>query len=143
MHGGIEPCPCYSPSPCPVSPRRRRPRPSACRTTWSPIDAVGTASRCLMSLMQAPLAADILYERKATQIGLDEGSEEGVLVVIESDYPIIFSSPLTESLSFCLLSCFSSVSCFCLIVFSLLFSVLPVEVRVHRLPVRGSPAALG
>lgn len=61
--------------------------------------------------MLAQLVADILEERKATQIGLDEGSGEGVVViVIESDYPIIFSSPLTESLSLCLSSCFSSVS---------------------------------
>lgn len=47
---------------------------------------------------------------------MDEGSEEAVVVVvIESDYPIIFSSPLTEWLPLCLSSCFSSVSCFRLI----------------------------
>lgn len=49
---------------------------------------------------------------------MDEGSEEGPLVVvIESDYPIIFSSPLAESLSLCLWWCFSSVSCLRLLSF--------------------------
>lgn len=71
-----------------------------------------------------------------------------VVIVIESDYPIIFSSPLTECLPLCLSSCFHpsrvSVSSHPLMLLLLLFlSVLPAEVCVHRLPVRGSPAALG
>lgn len=71
-----------------------------------------------------------------------------VVIVIESDYPIIFSSPLTECLPLCLSSCFHpslvSVSSHSLMLLLLLFlSVLPAEVCVHRLPLRGSPVALG
>lgn len=76
------------------------------------------------SLVNAGSAGSRRFSR--AQIGLDEGSEEGLLVVvIESDYPIIFSSPLAESLSLCLSSCFSSVSCLRLLSFlraSLFFS---------------------
>lgn len=54
-----------------------------------------------------------------------------VVILIESDYPIIFSSPLTEWLPLCLSSCFSSVSCFRLISFFFCVSLFSLQKYVY------------